>query len=137
MKEKTLRLFALCAVVLLGTLAACAPVAAPMSLSDKDNGKQVTLAIGQELTLVLESNVTTGFTWEVTGLNASLLEPIGAPEYKAPQSGSAPVVGAGGTQIFRFKAKASGQAELKLIYHRTFEKDVPPAKTFLITLSIK
>jgi inhibitor of cysteine peptidase len=105
-----------------------------VAITDKDAGKSITLAVGQELTLSLESNVTTGFAWEVAGLNTAVLEQVGEPEYKAPQSG---LVGAGGVQLFRFKAKAAGQAELKLNYRRAWEKDVPPAKTFTVTVVVK
>lgn len=135
MKEKRFRLFTLCAAgLMLGLLAACTPAAAPISLTDKDNGKQVTLAVGQELTLTVESNATTGFAWEVAGLNTGVLEQVGEPEYKAPSTG---LVGAGGVQVFRFKAKAAGQADLKLNYRRAWEKDVPPAKTFALTVAVK
>jgi inhibitor of cysteine peptidase len=134
MNEKKLRLLGLCAaVLLLGALSACA-AASPVAITDKDAGKSITLAVGQELTLSLESNVTTGFAWEVAGLNTAVLEQVGEPEYKAPQSG---LVGAGGVQLFRFKAKAAGQAELKLNYRRAWEKDVPPAKTFTVTVVVK
>lgn len=135
MKEKCLRMLILgAAVLLLGALAACSAAASPMMITDKDAGKPVTLAVGQELTVTLESNATTGFAWEVAGLNAAVLEQVGEPEYKAPQSG---LVGAGGVQIFRFKAKAAGQVELKLNYRRAWEKDVPPAKTFTVTVVVK
>lgn len=137
MRERHFGLFTLCAAALLmGALAACAPAAPDLPLTDKDNGKQVTLAIGQELTLALESNPSTGFAWEVADLNAGLLVQVGDPEYKAPQSG-APLVGAAGTQVFHFKAKAAGQVELKLNYRRAWEKDVPPAKTYTVTLTIR
>lgn len=135
MNEKSLRRLGLCAaVLLLGVLSACSAAASPLAITDKDAGKPITLAVGQELTLTLESNATTGFAWEAAGLNTAILEQVGEPEYKAPSSS---LVGAGGVQVFRFKAKAAGQVELKLNYRRAWEKDVPPAKTFAVTVVIK
>ncbi|MBM4429116.1 MAG: protease inhibitor I42 family protein, partial [Chloroflexi bacterium] len=42
-----------------------------------------------------------------------------------------------GKMTLRFTGVAAGQTALKLIYHRSFEKDVPPVKTFEVTVVVK
>ncbi len=63
-------------------------------------------------------------------------EPEGESKY-VPSSPNAPVVGAGGTEVFTFKARTTGTATLEIGYARPFEKDVPPEKTFKVTITVK
>jgi len=37
----------------------------------------------------------------------------------------------------RFETVEIGKTRLKLIYHRPFEKDVPPAETFEVTITVR
>jgi predicted secreted protein len=39
--------------------------------------------------------------------------------------------------VFRFAAAASGQTTLTLLYHRSFEPDVPPLKTFTAPIVVR
>jgi len=100
-------------------------------LTEDDDGTKVKLIRGQVLEASLEGNPTTGYTWEVEELNERVLQQLGS-EFK-PQSN---LPGAPGTVTFRFKAVGKGQAQLKLIYHRPWEKATPP-KTFSIRLVVR
>jgi inhibitor of cysteine peptidase len=104
------------------------------SLTDEDNGKRVTLKPGDVLTLTLESNPTTGYSWQVVKIDNAILVQDGDPEYKQ-SSGSAGLVGAGGTETFHFKAVGTGAAALELGYMRPWES-VPPIETFSLTVQI-
>jgi predicted secreted protein len=46
-------------------------------------------------------------------------------------------VGSGGTFIFTFEAAAPGEAALRLIYRRPFEKKAAPAEIFEVTVVVK
>jgi len=82
--------------------------------------------VGQEFNITLESNPSTGYGWQLAKqLNETILVLIGF-EYKS--SGSGLIVGAGGTEIWTFKAVKSGTAEISLKYVRPWETDVPPIK---------
>jgi len=95
-----------------------------------DNGSEIRLQIGEALTLKLESNPTTGYSWQVMEIDDTVLGQEGDPEYKSdPGSGGA--VGSGGEETIRFKAHASGKITLTLGYMRSWE-EVPPLKTFSI-----
>jgi len=139
------RAFCGCAVVL-GSLCAvivslsCAGIDAvsaappPITLIGQDAGKTFEVAVGQQVRVQLPSNPTTGYQWSVLGDPAPLK--FVKSDYAAdPQAAGR--MGAGGTQTLRFTAKASGKVELKLGYARSWEKDVPPAKTFSVTIVVR
>ena len=106
-----------------------------ISLTDADNGKQIALQPGDILTVTLESNPTTGYSWQVMELNQGILVQDGDPEYKQ-SPGSEGMVGAGGTETFRFKAVGSGETSLGLGYMRPWES-VPPIETFTLQVSVE
>jgi inhibitor of cysteine peptidase len=101
-------------------------------LTEKDSGGSVSLHVNDTLEITLDGNQTTGFKWDVDSGNITILRPISDPIYEP--SGNAP--GSGGKTIFQFKAIASGNMRLKLIYYRPFEKDIPPAQTFVIDIAV-
>lgn len=109
------------------------PISNEIKLDIGDNGSTVELNKGQVLVISLESNPSTGFTWEVAELDTHILHQIGETEF---QPGSnAP--GAPGMQILRFEAENAGQTPLKLVYHRPFETDMPPLRTFSIQVIVR
>lgn len=125
----------------MGSLVACGgddeggDAANAVQLNDGDDGREVTLAKDGSLTVVLESNPSTGFTWTVKSL-PDVLRPGGEPDYIPPVTPS-PAVGAAGKQRFTFTATKSGSGKLELIYSRSFERGVPPAKTFSVSVTVK
>jgi inhibitor of cysteine peptidase len=104
-----------------------------VTLGEKDAGRTVELRAGQALEITLPGNPTTGYLWEVASVDAAVLKAVGEPQFKADSS----AVGSGGQITLRFEAASAGQTALQLIYHRSFEKDVPPAKTFEVTVVVK
>jgi inhibitor of cysteine peptidase len=106
-------------------------------LDAEDDGSQVALAVGQGLVVTLASNPTTGYSWQVAdGLGPALAQ-VGEALYReAPQDGT-PLVGAGGTETFRFEAKAAGQARLVLEYRRPWEENVEPIDQFELDVLVQ
>lgn len=103
-------------------------------ITGADNGKQISFKTGDIFTVTLDSNVTTGYSWQVLELDQAILVQEGEPEYKqAP--GSEGLVGAGGTETFRFKAVGSGKTSLALGYMRPWESE-PPIETFVIQVEV-
>jgi len=99
-----------------------------VKLTAADNGSEIELKKGQTLVITLEANPTTGYTWEIAELDEQVLRQVGEIEFE-PES---ELVGAGGGQIIRFEVIGAGQTTLKLVYHRPWETDVGPLKTFSI-----
>ncbi len=102
-------------------------------LHEKDSGRTVELHIIDRLEVVLEGNPTTGYQWQIDALDASVIKPIGEPEFK-PDSDA---IGSGGEYTFVFESITPGQTTLTLIYHRPFEKGVEPLKTFRVTVVVE
>jgi inhibitor of cysteine peptidase len=108
----------------------------PVVLAAADNGSQVELSSGQVLEVTLESNPTTGYSWEVSEVDEAVLTQMGDVEFQeAPKEGEQ-LVGVGGTETFRF-ASATGQTTLTLVYHRSWEKDVEPLETFTVEVVVR
>lgn len=97
------------------------------------NGETVELTAGQKLVLSLESNPTTGFDWEVSEIDEDVIKQSGESEYKSESD----LIGAGGVRTFTFEAVTAGTSALKLIYHRSWEKDIPPEQVFTVTINVK
>jgi len=111
----------------------CASICVPLRLSENNAKSNVEMHIGDTLEIILKGNPTTGYIWEVASVDASILRQIGKTEFKADSK----ALGSGGKIIMRFKAAETGQTFLRLVYHRTFEKNVPPLKTFEVTIVVK
>ncbi|PKQ37751.1 MAG: hypothetical protein CVT59_05640 [Actinobacteria bacterium HGW-Actinobacteria-1] len=114
-------------------LAGCAKQG-PSALSEKDDGSAIEVAAGEQVSVKLPSNPTTGFGWTVA--DAGPLTQVGESTYEASETKPG-VVGAGGTEAFTFKAGTAGSGDLKLEYRRAWEKDVPAEKTWTVTVTVK
>lgn len=106
-------------------------------LNDSHTGMQKELTRDQVLFVTLESNPTTGYSWQVAEIDKAVLRQVGNSEYKSSASGNPPVVGAGGAETFRFETVSAGNSTLKLVYRRPWEKDVPPIKTYTLQIAVR
>jgi predicted secreted protein len=106
-----------------------------VNVNDSDNGSQVTLRQGQILAVTLESNPSTGYSWDRIEKENSILEKFGDTLY-FPSEDDDGIVGAGGWEILYFKSINIGQETLELVYRRSWETDVEPAKTFSIDVVV-
>lgn len=114
------------------TLTACG--SQPLALTAENNGGQVEVKAGEEFTVSLAGNPSTGYTWEVIDLDPALFELVGEPEFV---SDSPDLIGSGGSLTLTFKALQAGTATLSLVYHRPWETDVEPIDTFSVTVTVK
>ena len=104
-----------------------------LTLEEGKSGSIIEINSGETFVIILEGNPTTGYTWEVDALGATILQQLGEPDF-TPDSDA---IGSGGKFTFRFRAISVGQSPLKLVYHRPWEQDVPPLKTFELTVVVK
>jgi len=85
----------------------------------------IEVRVGQEFNITLESNPSTGYGWQLAKqLNETVLVLVGS-EFKPSESDEL-IVGAGGKEIWTFRAVNSGTAEISLQYVRPWETDIPP-----------
>ena len=107
-----------------------------LNVDEQDDGGQVELEEGQILVVTLESNPTTGYSWQQAENQEPYLEQMGEAEFKPSETGEPPLVGAGGWEIFRFKAISAGKMTLQLVYHRPWEEGVESINTFSLNVVI-
>ena len=99
-----------------------------------DPSETISVGVGKNFIIALESNPTTGYSWR-EAFDSSLLELV---ESKYEQTPTATlIVGAGGTQSFEFKALKKGETEVTLVYKRPWEPDSPDQMTKVFTVNIK
>ena len=92
----------------------------------------VTAAPGEEFTITLEENASTGFTWGYIADPAEGLTEV-SNEFIEPDID---VVGAAGSRQFVFKAEEAGSFTLTFQYARTFEETGEPALTRVFEVRI-
>ena len=137
------RFLALLSLVVLMVSCASAKAAGPavdvvpteggsVNLDKAANGSSVELAKGQMLVISLESNPTTGYSWEVVEPDEAVLRQVGEAEF-TPQSD---LIGASGVEVLRLEGTGAGKMTLKLVYHRPWEKDVEPLETFAVEVTV-
>lgn len=103
-----------------------------LELTERDHGRTVTVAAGEQVTLRLEGNPTTGYLWELLRYNQELLSLVGETGFVR----DADRPGAGGRFVFRFAPRAVGESRLQLAYLRPWEKKVRPLRTFEVVVRI-
>ena len=96
-----------------------------------DASQTINTRLNQEFIIALDSNPTTGYDWEESHDN-SILSLMGK-EYKVGEKAPG-LVGAGGTQYFRFKALKTGKTEITLTYKRPWEEKTLEQKTFTVDI---
>ncbi len=130
-----LALVCLMTTVLLSPLACSSAVPKELSVDIASTGKEVTLAAGDTLTVTLESNITTGYSWnENANIGDKTVMQQTDHKYQPPAT---PIPGAGGKEVWTFKALKAGKSTISMEYSRPFEPTAAPAKTFTLTVVVQ
>lgn len=103
------------------------------TITADDAGSTVSIDAGTTLRVELAGNPSTGYGWEVAGVDNTILTQTGEPAF-TPESDA---VGAPGTVVLRFEAAAPGTTPLEFVYRRPFEEGVPPTDTFSVTVTVE
>jgi inhibitor of cysteine peptidase len=120
-------------IVVLST-SGCTGGGGTLEIDKNADGSTVALTIGQELVLSLESNPTTGYSWQLAAAGTPVLSQQGEVEFI--DQGEEGLVGAGGVEVFRFTAEQAGTTELNLVYLRTWEEGISPIDEFSVTVEV-
>ncbi len=120
-------------VFLVAGLSAGGAGAAVVSLEEP--GKLCAVRRGDSITLELSENPSTGYLWQMTASDATILE-IVQDEYVAPDNGDSPLLGAAGTHRYRFRAAKAGTATLTLVLCRAWEGIDNAAETRVYTIKV-
>jgi inhibitor of cysteine peptidase len=99
-----------------------------------DPAKPIEVAPGAEFVICLESNRTTGFGWDISEpIDEKVLSFVGS-EYIAAET---PLAGAGGRELWAFRAVGPGKAVVSFKYVRPWEKGVDPTKNASFTVVVR
>lgn len=134
------------AIVMLVMMLACLLVlAAGCGKEEEDNGEDGEQVVteetketfdvetGQYFDFSLESNPTTGYSWQAVQSPDESIVSIVSSGYLAPSGG---LVGAPGEEMWQFRAVGAGTTTMVLEYARPWETDVPPAKRYTLTFNV-
>jgi C1A family cysteine protease len=78
----------------------------------------------EALPLVLESNLSTGYRWDVKQMDQGILKQVGDISYEPTSD----LMGAPAKQLINVQAAEAAITHLTLIYHRPWEKDTQPTR---------
>ena len=97
-----------------------------------DSGQTINIDINQKFIIALDSNPTTGYSWQAS-YDESTLELVGK-SYEMGEKAKQGAVGAGGVEYFQFKALKTGTTEITLIYKRPWEEQAINQKIFTVNI---
>jgi predicted secreted protein len=127
---------AVLAVTAIGGCGAGGPKSSGPSQTTPGNvtGESKTVKVGEEFKVELESNPTTGFDWQMTTRPDETILGLTGDEFVSSNTSA---VGAPGVRTWRFKALKAGNTNMVFQYMRSWEKDVPPAKTHSLSVTVE
>ena len=116
-------------------ISAQTPGNSPLIVGGSYHGREVEVKVGQVLAVTLDSNPSTGYSWQLKNISdRAILENTGS-EFVA--SGSiASSAGALAKEIWQFKALKEGKSSLTLEYRRPWEKEAPPENVYTLTVKV-
>lgn len=101
-----------------------------LSVNEHNDGGQISAQVGDTIEIRLAENATTGYRWELDGLDPHFFKLEQATgDY---QTGS---VGSGGDAVFRIKVHAAGTSTLSLKNWRRWEKEAGVIKRFNVRVN--
>ena len=99
-----------------------------------NSGEPIKVKTGLRFTIRMESNPTTGYSWQLSKpLDQTVVQCV-TNIYEAPDS---KLMGAGGHEVWTFMAVGQGQAVISMQYVRPWEKEKPPVKTQVFNVIVK
>lgn len=104
----------------------------PAVYTAADDGATVAASVGEQFTVSLEENPTTGYEWDMkAGAGLTLV----GDEFVGPSPSPSPLMGAGGTHSWVFRVDKAGTLTLTGLYVRPWEADGKSAADFSLTIA--
>jgi inhibitor of cysteine peptidase len=92
-----------------------------VQLTAQDSGSTVPLTTGDQVVITLDSNITTGFAWKLTKEPDAGILDLTSSHYVEPTTS---LIGAGGSEVWRFVATGPGTTSLEMKYERSSGESV-------------
>jgi predicted secreted protein len=100
------------------------------TLDGQDTVSSVHLRPGDTLCVALTGTLSTGYRWEMMPPDTAVIRQMGERETLIPTNLEKGLVGYPEKIVWHFKAVGEGKTTITAVYHRRWEKDKPPARTF-------
>lgn len=104
-----------------------------VTVSEADDGKEVTLSSSDILEIRLVSVPGTGYGWKLAGPPPDILR---LQEERLDVGGSS-TPGAPATAVLSFSAVSPGAGTVRLAYARSWKKGVPPKRTYTLRVRVR
>jgi inhibitor of cysteine peptidase len=96
-----------------------------------DPEQAIHVAPDETFAIELKGNPTTGYTWQAD-IDTQYAELI-TQEY-APQAGPAGAIGAGGWEVFHFRAREAGETQIVFLHRRPWGGATRDTKRFKLVI---
>jgi len=116
-------------VIAAGAVVGCGGEGKSVNVDVSWSGKQVGMSVGDSLSVTLPSDARTGYSWSSWVNDESILQ-----QSESKYIGQ---VGAGGKEIWIFKALTEGTCTIEMEYRPPQEENATPAQTFDLTVNIQ
>jgi len=111
------------------------PTANEVNVDSSYNSSQIILSVGQQLIVTLQSNETTGYTWNLSSISDSNVIRKVRNQYIIPTPADPPIAGQGGISRWTFEALTAGTATISMKEFRSWKTE--PVNTFEITVIVE
>ena len=103
-----------------------------VTISESQNGSTATIGKNQSLSILLSAQSGTGYSWALAGNPTAPLELARSGTVSAAKQPGGPQ-----TQGFLLRPTNSGAGDVVINYSRPWEKDQPPARTFVLHVVVR
>jgi predicted secreted protein len=103
----------------------------PMTVTESQNGTTTTITKDQTLEIRLPAQAGTGYSWALANPTA----PLKLVRSDTPSAANRP--GGPQTQLFVLQPTNTGTGDVVINYSRPWEKDKPPARTFVLHVVVR
>ncbi|WP_170149769.1 protease inhibitor I42 family protein [Rhodoplanes roseus] len=117
-------------------LVGAAPAAAQTPTQARVTSATVTLAPGEETTVSLEENVTTGYSWRYDPEHSKDTAGVIIQDLGHERRSGDPALGAAGLHRWRLRGVAAGHSDLRFVYERPWEHQ-PPAREHTLMVEVR
>jgi len=105
-----------------------------VGVHEADNGKDIDITTSQTLRVKLNTIAGTGYAWTLSGDPAPLKL---TKSYTQHNNSTARRAGGAQPSVFDLTANSAGLANVTFVYRRSWEYNVPPAKTFSVRVNVR
>ena len=110
-----------------------------IAVATETSDKPIVATAGEEFSVTLESNRTTGYGWQLAKpVDEAIVKSVKNTYETAPRrAGGPPMEGSGGKEVWTFKGISAGKTVIEFKYIRPWEKDKAPVKTAKFDVVVK